>query len=255
MKLKNYALLITLLLPLATLAQKIKIKDHTVFVNDSPYCKIIGKTGLGAAFDNEGFSIASLEGKELIQIKKTMDRYMLTFLNDGQIMKIRKPVTSLSGQKDFIKKMYNADLLDGDLINTTNREFFLEKIDEGMIGDRETVQTSANGTYNVIERNTTVPIEVYENSIDQDGVSIATFVTADEANNDGTLKSVITFYLPNGTKAAKLDVENLNASKNSMVMFKDNSLVTLPELKGNMYDGKFQNVRLTALWLIKNGYL
>ncbi|MES2430124.1 MAG: hypothetical protein V4556_04250 [Bacteroidota bacterium] len=252
---KKYILIIFFFLPLIGIAQNIKIKKNEVFVNDSPYCKIIGKTGIGAAFNSEGFSITSLEGKELIQVKKEPGNYHLVFMEDGAKMNIRKPIASLSGQKHFIKTMYNSNLLENDEINVTNREFFLEKIDEASVEDREIAQTSANGTYNVVERNTSVPIQIYENSIDQDGVSIATFMTSDEETPDGTLKSVITFYLINGTKAAKLDVENKDVSNNNLVTFKNNNLVTLKELKGDMYSDKFQNVKTTALWLISRGYL
>ncbi len=256
MKIKNCIFFITILFPFATIAQNVKIKNNTVFVNDSPYCKIIGKTGISAAFSsNNEFTIASLEGKELIYVKKASEKYLsVTFLNDGSKMKIKKAITSLSGQKDFIKKMYKANLLEDGAINNANREFFLEKI-EDMDQYGAVVQTSANGSYNVVERNITEPIEVYENSIDQDGFTIATFATSDEVSTGGILTTVITFYLPNGTKAAKLEAENENASKNNLVTFKNNELVTVAELDGNMYSDKFKNVRATALWLIRKGYL
>ncbi|MGG9970699.1 hypothetical protein ACQ33O_02800 [Ferruginibacter sp. SUN002] len=252
---KYYTLLSFFLLPLTISAQIVKIKKQDVFVNDSPYCKIIGKTGISAAFSSEHeFTIASLEGKELINVKRATDKYLnVTFLNDGSKMKIKKAITSLSGQKDFIKKMYNANLLEEGEINNTNREFFLEKI-EDKEQYNEVVQANANGSYNVVERSLTEPIEVYENSIDQDNVTIATFVTADEIS-DGVQTMVITFYLPNGTKAAKLEVETEKAAKNNLLTFKDNVLVSLTELSGDMGSDKFKNVKATALWLIKRGYL
>lgn len=247
---------IAILLSLLTSAQNIKIKKQDVFINDSPYCKIIGKTGISAAISNEqDFTIASLTGEELIYVKKAGNNFItVTFLSDGRRMKMKKSPTALTGQKDFIKKMYDANLLEDGMINNYNREFFLEKTeDPEQNGD--VVVTSANGKYNVVERNLNEAVSVYEDNIEQDGQVIGTYIIADEATNDGIAKSVVSFYLMNGTKAAKLDVESANTRNNTLLTLKNNNLVTLQELSGSINDKGYENIKATALWLIKRGYL
>ena len=247
---------IAILFSLFTNAQNIKIKKQDVFINDSPYCKIIGKTGISAAISNEqDFTIASLTGEELIYVKKAGNNFItVTFLSDGRRMKMKKSPTALTGQKDFIKKMYDANLLEDGMINNYNREFFLEKTeDPEQNGD--VVVTSANGKYNVVERNLNEAVSVYEDNIEQDGQVIGTYIIADEATNDGIAKSVVSFYLMNGTKAAKLDVESANTRNNTLLTLKNNNLVTLQELSGSINDKGYENIKATALWLIKRGYL
>lgn len=247
---------IAILFSLFTNAQNIKIKKQDVFINDSPYCKIIGKTGISAAISNEqDFTIASLTGEELIYVKKAGNNFItVTFLSDGRRMKMKKSPTALTGQKDFIKKMYDANLLEDGMINNYNREFFLEKTeDPEQNGD--VVVTSANGKYNVVERNLNEAVSVYEDNIEQDGQVIGTYIIADEATNDGIAKSVVSFYLMNGTKAAKLDVESANTRNNTLLTLKNNNLVTLQELSGSINDKGYENIKATAIWLIKRGYL
>ncbi len=253
---KLCTIVIAILFSLLTNAQNIKIKKQDVFINDSPYCKIIGKTGINAAISNEqDFTIASLTGEELIYVKKAGNNFItVTFLSDGRRMKMKKSPTALTGQKDFIKKMYDANLLEDGMINNYNREFFLEKTeDPEQNGD--VVVTSANGKYNVVERNLNEAVSVYEDNIEQDGQIIGTYIIADEATNDGIAKSVVSFYLMNGTRAAKLDVESTNTRNNTLLTLKNNNLVTLQELSGSINDKGYENIKATALWLIKRGYL
>ena len=256
MKIKNCILFISFLLPLISVAQNVKIKTHDVFVNDSPYCKIDGETNLKAALQKKiDFTIFSLSGKELIHVKNGMgNNFDVTFLEDGRKMIYKKSRMAFNIQKDFIKKMVNGRLLQADTINTSAKEAFRLKKDNTEEYD-EVASSTANGIYNVTERNISEPVKIADGDITQDGISIGTYIIADEVNPNGTLKSVVTFYLPNETKVAKVDIENSNASNNDVVTFKDNTLDSIDELAGDFNNNKKANIKKAALWLIERGYL
>ena len=252
-------LTIALLLPFLIFAQNIKIKKQDVFVNDSPYCKMDGKTGLSALTDIETeFTISSVQGKSLVYIKSLDEKYLkVIFLADGTKIKMKRSPTLQAGdRKYFIKKMFDTKLIQGDTINEDAKKLFILKNDETEEYEAQQNQpaSSSPGDYTVVNRNTLADIFLIGGKIMQDNETIGSYQTSDE-NTNGSLKVIVTLLLPNNTVVAKLTADNFNASNNSLLTLKDNRLTSLSNLSGDMNVNGDSNIEKTIKWLIERGYM
>jgi hypothetical protein len=254
---KKYLSFIILVMPFTSIAQSIKIKKQDVFVNDSPYCKLDGKTGLAALTDVEtNFTVTSLQGNELIYVKSVDEQYLnVTFVSDGTKIKVKRSNTQQAGdRKYFIKMIVASKLIQGDTINEEAKRLFILKNDETEEYQTQSQPASAStGDYTIVERNTNADVWVSNESITQDNKVIGTYKSESEAIN-GDIQTTVTFYLSNGTNIARLTAPQFHASNNTFLVLKDNKLLTL-DLSGDMIANENDNIKKAANWLIERGYL
>jgi hypothetical protein len=247
------------IIPAITFAQKVKIKKQNVYVDDSLYCKIKGQGLFDAIPGQAEFTIKSLADKELIFVKEAKNEYLtLTFLNSGAKMKIKKENTiTFSDKKDILKKIYNANLLQGDSINTEVVRLFILKNDATEAYKEDIGQNTifSGKDYVVLDRNTDASINIKGSSIMQDNKTIGNY-KANEEIVEGVIKTNFSFYLYNNIKVATLNVENYNpAAANTILTLKDNQQNSVDELSKEMFFNKENYAKIIAEWLVKRGYL
>jgi hypothetical protein len=224
-----------------------------VVVNDTLYCKMEAKKGLNALTDALQFSILSLQGKELIFVKEENGNYLkVSFIADGAVLRIKKADNPFSNdKKEFVKKIFTGNLLQGDSINPEARRIFLIKND---VSDENRGNTSGNSQYPVIKRNISATIFIGDETITQDGKTVGTYKETNETVN-GETRIIISFYLPGNTIVAKLTASNFDAANNTLLTLKDNRTFTVDGLSGDMFANKKANIEKTAKWLVDRGYL
>ncbi|UAY52471.1 hypothetical protein [Ferruginibacter albus] len=135
---------IILAIPFVTNAQDVKIKKHDVFVNDTLYCKINGINVEDPIDDDMVFVILSLQGTPLVRTTRIDTRLLkVEFLSDASKVKVKKVQRfPIADEKEIIKRLYEAKVLQGDTINEAGKQLFISNANAptGMIQhDKETI--------------------------------------------------------------------------------------------------------------------
>jgi hypothetical protein len=235
-----------------TFAQKVNIKDNVAYVDDSSFCKIIGKQTLV----NPEYSIAALDGTELIYVNENPDKdyVTLTFLATNKKAKLPTEKTGMFNKKIFIKMLFKNNVIVGNEINEIGKNKFLAKY----ASEEDETVTTANTSDNkitLVDRDTEAEITVEGTKIMQDGKTIGMLVLKNYSDDNANMMRKYSFVLPNKTNIAEININEFYAEKNTFITIKDNKIHNLKTSNGS-FNTQEDDVLLNAVkYLVKFKYL
>ncbi len=281
---KKLFTLSTLILLFATLsfAQKVKYKKDLVSVDEKPYCTMVSK-----GFMTKDYTIKNLEGKTVAtmklqtvytaDLKKSENYYLISFIESGnqcesEVLGVFSPGSKLAedlveasvfvdgtlseeGEQRFLKlhrrklseeieKRMNAGT------NSSNPIVKIENIFGGRKSDDNAAETSEKPKKvkaKLVERNKDAAIDVWASKeIKQDFKKIGYYTET----RDG-LKIVVSIFLPEGKKVAKITFADSFAKQGNMTTFSDD------EEREVKVEGSFVGdwVKSISAYLIDREYL
>ena len=252
---------ILLMLPLSILflcgvsAQKVRYKKDMVTVDDKPYCKMVSK-----GFTMVTYTIKSLDDKLVAIVKPQMGEtsipglqyyFVMTFMESGNQCELQ-PDMGFGTQ--LAKDMVEAGLFkDSSMVAGGERNFLLlhkQKFSSDPNAKAENILTNSNSTmqYKTVERRKTGNISIYGDYIQQSGVEIGK-VKMDRAAQAGGIKTVLTYYLPDGTKIAEATFTGIDSDNTAKVItFKDQNTTSV-----SIHE--HSKTKDVAAFLSENGYL
>jgi hypothetical protein len=257
-------------------AQKVKYKKDLVSVDEKPYCTMVSK-----GFMTKEYTIKTLEGKTVATMKPVMiddtppkyeGYYLVSFIESGnqcerELLNVMSPGSRLAEDiveaSLFIDGKYNEEGEQRFL--KLNRRKFSEEIDvringksnspivkiENVYGgnsDETKVATKESKTKaKLVERNKDASIDVWASKeIKQDFKKIGYYTET----RDG-LKIVVSIFLPEGKKVAKITFADSFAKQGKMTTFSDD------EERDVKVEGSFVGdwVKSVSAYLIDRDYL
>jgi hypothetical protein len=278
---KRLFALLTLIVLLTTIsfAQKIKYKKDMVTIDDKPYCQMTSK-----GFMTKDYTIKNLEGKTVatmkVQVVETVPGkpsegyYLISFIDSGNQCEFE---VGMSPGSKLAEDMVEASLfVDGKLSEEGEQRFlnlhkrkFSEEIDKKLdrnsgnpivkVGsifgnkknkeadDSETTAKPAKAKFKLVERNKDGNLDVWASKeIKQDFKKIGYYTET----RDG-LKIIVSIFLPDGKKVAKISFADSFAKQGKMTTFSDD------EERDVKVEGSFVGdwVKSIATYLIDRDYL
>lgn len=119
------------------------------------------------------------------------------------------------------KVIVEYDLVNDNDINPDGEKKFLLKNPPKYSNKPQQVIVITTPQYNTVARNRSLPIFVSGSEIKQDGKVIGSF-TKTNSMNYGKSTTVITIFLPDGTKVAEASAEGINPKSFTAITLKDN---------------------------------
>jgi hypothetical protein len=256
-------------------AQKVKYKKDMVSVDEKPYCMMVSK-----GFMTKDYTIKNLEGKTVVTMKLQVLKnsppdieayYLVSFIESGNQCEREYGAVMSPGSK-LAEDMVEAGLfVDGKLNEEgeerflkLNRRKFSEEIDKRMNGKSsgpvvnvfggkksdnadETSEKPKKVKAKLVERNKDATIDVWASKeIKQDFKKIGYYTET----RDG-LKIVVSIFLPEGKKVAKITFADSFAKQGNMTTFSDD------EERDVKVEGSFVGdwVKSISAYLIDRDYL
>jgi hypothetical protein len=257
-------------------AQKVKYKKDLVSVDEKPYCTMVSK-----GFMTKEYTLKNLEGKTVATMKPVMiddtppkyeGYYLFSFIESGNQCE-RELLNVMSPGSRLAEDIVEAGLfVDGKLNEEgeqrflkLNRRKFSEEIDKRMNGKSNSPVVNIFGSNKsddnaaeasdkpkkvkakLVERNKDASIDVWASKeIKQDFKKIGYYTET----RDG-LKIVVSIFLPEGKKVAKITFADSFAKQGKMTTFSDD------EERDVKVEGSFVGdwVKSISAYLIDREYL
>lgn len=248
-------------LPSLLFAQKVKVEDNKIFVDDVPYA-ILKKTGT----ITHTYSLRTLDDNEVAVIvyddntSLASPRYICTFLGSGK-------TAAISADLNFTKKLAkefvsNEIIKDGKYNPAGERRFILIHPDRplnntppppadpgpGAVSNAQINTAPSPGT--VVERDRSMPITLLGEQIQQANTLIGSY-KMNKVTSDGDILEVYSFYLPGGQKVAEATIPTFDSKECKIVTIKDNTIRRV-NLKG---DFDYERAKEIAEYLSSHFYL
>jgi hypothetical protein len=258
-------------------AQKVKYKKDMVSVDEKPYCTMVSK-----GFMTKDYTIKNLEGKTVATMKlqtvyspnlKTSENYyLISFIESGnqcesEVLGVFSPGSKLAedlveasvfvdgkfseeGEQRFLKlhKRKISEEIDVRMNGKANNPVVkIENIFGGNSDNTKTTTKEIKPKAKLIERNKDAAIDVWASKeIKQDFKKIGYYTET----RDG-LKIVVSIFLPEGKKVAKITFADSFAKQGNMTTFSDD------EEREVKVEGSFVGdwVKSISAYLIDRDYL
>lgn len=232
-------------------AQKVKIKDNVFFVDDSSYCKLVGKKSI----INPEYSIAAMNDTELIYMNENPDKDYaeITFLSTGKKAKLPTEKTGMFNKNIFVKLLFNNAVIVNNEISETGKNKFLAKYAGNTDNDNNAVTTT--NQYILIDRNTEEEITIIGKKVMQDGILIGIIDIKNYTDDNSNFMQKYSFVLPNKLTVAEIKVDEFNAEENSFITLKDNKTHYLNTKKGSWIIQEDDALMRAVKYLVKLKYL
>jgi hypothetical protein len=261
-------------------AQKIKYKKDMVSVDEKPYCIMTSK-----GFMIKDYTVKTLEGKTVATMKaqliETGDKnndegyYIIAFIESGnqcerELMNVMSPGTRLAeelveagvfedgkfreeGEQRFLKlhRRKFSEEIDKKLNRNSNNPII--KIENNFGSKKneddnsETISKQSNIKPKLVERNKDGNLEIWaDKQIKQDFKKIGYYTETRDA-----MKIVVSIFLPDGKKVAKITFADAFAKQGKMTTFSDD------EERDVKVEGSFVGdwVKSVSTYLIDRDYL
>ena len=238
---KTLVLLTITFISLNIAAQKVKVKDNIAYINDSAFCKIVGK----ATLLNPEYTIAAVNGEELIYVNENpgKDYVSLVFLNNNAKAKLAANKTGMFHKNIFIKMLFANAVIVGNEINEKGKNKLLAKYEAEE--EDEKITTTQPNQNTLVERNTEAMVMIFGRTIKQDGETIGTVAIKNYADDNANLMRKYSFTLLNNKVIAELKVDEFNADKYSFITTSDNKTHSLT-IKSGSFVVQENNVLVSA---------
>ena len=197
-------LLLSLCIPLLSLAQKVKINNDIVSIDGTDAFKIEGKMGMTST----SFSVYNLEGDLLLSGDGRNENNFMTVTFSGNNASLDYPLT-IGMKKMFAKELVQMKVIKDGQLNPDGMKRFVAKYNGR--ADRDMVLTQSNTNSNVVvisdrpnlvQRNTKSMIFISGKTIKQDNKEIGSIESYQEASG-GTVMDYFTIYDQDGIEIAR----------------------------------------------------
>ena len=260
---KMFTLLVLVsLLTNGVFAQKVKYKKDQVTIDDKPYCTITSK-----GFLTKDYTVKTLDGKTIMTMKiqsigetvKAEFYYLISFIESGNQCEFDAVQLNV-GTKLAEDMVESGVLADGKLSEEGEKRFlklhkrkFSEELDKRLNGKSsnsasKTDDDKPKKKFALVERNREGDIDVWMASkeIKQDFKKIGYYTET----NDG-MKVIVSIYLPEGKKIAKIVFEDAFAKEGNVTTFSDDE-ERMVKVSGSTTSDW---VQLVAKYLVDRDYL
>ena len=228
-------------------AQKVKIKDNVFIIDDSSYCKLVGKKSV----INPDYSIAAMNGTELIYMNENPDKDYaeITFLTTGKKAKLPTEKTGMFNKNIFVKLLFNNGVIINNEISEAGKNKFLAKYADDIVD--ENMVTLTTNQYNLINRNTEEEITIIGKRVMQDGIVVGMIEIKNYTDDNANFMQKYSFVLPTNLIVAEIKVDEFNAEKNSFITLKDNKIHYLKTNKGSWMTQEDEALLFAVKYLVK----
>lgn len=259
-----------------SIAQKVKYKKDLVSVDEKPFCMMVSK-----GFMTKDYTIKTLEGKTVATMKAVMidntppkyeGYYLVSFIESGnqcerELLNVMSPGSRLAedvveaglfvdgklneeGEQRFLKlnrRKFSEEIDKRMNANSNNPVVKIENVFGGNNDDTKTTSRESKPKFKLVERNKDGNLEVWASKeIKQDFKKIGYYTETRDA-----MKIVVSIFLPDGKKVAKITFADAFAKQGNVTTFSDD------EERAVKVDGSFVGdwVKSVSSYLIDRDYL